>query len=214
MSAMQVIEVSTTNRYENDSNTRAIYTDEKGQVPGVNVLRLFRVFRMVRVFRTSAHLRILMTALANSLVPVLYSFILLLLVMSIMAVLATDFFGKGVPQHFGRFFMSLFSLFQGMTNRIRCRLCCTSGLTCLVITVATGDSWASVITSDVVEASAAGTVNYSPAFIRCYFVFFCLVVGLVLFNVVVAVLLGELVRSLMCALKCAINLQAGSNPCT
>ena len=54
-------------------------------------------------------------------VPVLYSFLLFLLVISMFAVVATDFFGVLDPEEFGRFFDSLFSLFQ----------------------IATGDSWAS-----------------------------------------------------------------------
>ena len=134
-------------------------------IPGVNVLRLFRIFRMVRVFRSLTHLRILVTALSNSIVPVLYSFMLLGLVMSIYAVISTDFFREVDPENWGDFFTSLFSLFQ----------------------VATGDSWASVLTHDLVHAGS----DISPAVIRTFFVSFVLIVGIVLFNVVVAVLLDE-----------------------
>ena len=115
-------------------------------IPGVNVLRLFRIFRMVRVFRSLTHLRILVTALSNSIVPVLYSFMLLGLVMSIYAVISTDFFREVDPENWGDFFTSLFSLFQ----------------------VATGDSWASVLTHDLVHAGS----DISPAVIRTFFVSF------------------------------------------
>ena len=60
-----------------------------GDLPAVNALRLVRVFKMVRLFRKLTSLRILINALASSVVPVLYSFSILVLVISIYAILAT-----------------------------------------------------------------------------------------------------------------------------
>jgi len=60
-----------------------------GDLPAVNALRLVRVFKMVRLFRKLTSLRILINALASSVVPVLYSFSILVLVISVYAILAT-----------------------------------------------------------------------------------------------------------------------------
>ena len=61
-------------------------------MPAVNVLRLIRVFKMVRLFRKLTALRVLINALSSSVVPVLYSFVILILISSIYSVLATDLF--------------------------------------------------------------------------------------------------------------------------
>ena len=86
-----------------------------------------RVFKMVRLFkavRSLGSLRILMNALAASIVPVSNAFGLLMIVTSIYAILATDFFASDQPEYFGSFALSLFTLFQ----------------------MATGDSWSSQVT--------------------------------------------------------------------
>ena len=85
-----------------------------------------RVFKMVRLFkavRSLGSLRILMNALAASIVPVSNAFGLLMIVTSIYAILATDFFASDQPEYFGSFALSLFTLFQ----------------------MATGDSWSSQV---------------------------------------------------------------------
>ena len=84
-------------------------------LPAVNVLRLVRVFKMVRLFRKLTALRILINALSSSIVPVLYSFAILLLVSSIYAVIATELFSMD-PDNFGDFSRSIYSLFQ-----VRCK---------------------------------------------------------------------------------------------
>ena len=80
-------------------------------LPAVNVLRLIRVFKMVRLFRKLTALRILINALSSSIIPVCYSFTILLLVSSIYAVIATELFTMD-PQNFGTFLRSLYTLFQ------------------------------------------------------------------------------------------------------
>ena len=140
-------------------------------LPAVNVLRLLRVFKMVRLFRKLTALRILLNALSSSVVPVLYSFMILLLVSSLYAVLSTDLFGGIDFENFGSFMRSLFSLFQ----------------------IATGDSWASVIVRGVMT-------QYEPDMQKAgltglFFVSYVLIVGIVLINVVVAVLLDEFIST-------------------
>ena len=61
-------------------------------MPAVNMLRLMRIFKMVRLFRKLLALRILISALISSIVPVLYSFAILLLVTSLYAIAATQLF--------------------------------------------------------------------------------------------------------------------------
>ena len=87
-------------------------------MPAVNVLRLIRVFKMVRLFRKLTALRVLINALSSSVVPVLYSFVILILISSIYSVLATDLFrpqgeyNSETSFMFSTFSSSLFTLFQ------------------------------------------------------------------------------------------------------
>ena len=131
-------------------------------LPAVNVLRLVRVFKMVRLFRKLTALRILIHALAASVVPVLYSFVILLLVTSVYAVLATEFFASQDSVNFGTFALSLYTLFQ----------------------VASGDSWSSVISRGLM---AIQSTPASTSLVACFFVSYVLIVGVVLMNIVVAV---------------------------
>ena len=134
-------------------------------LPAVNVLRLVRVAKLVKLFRRLKSLRMLINALTSSIVPVLNAFAILLLVTTVYAVVATDLFGDHDPVHFANFFESLFSLFQ----------------------MATGDSWGSVITRGLLMDPDS---KYSGGFVGVFFVSYILIVGVVLMNIVVAVLLG------------------------
>ena len=80
--------------------------------------------KLVRLFRKLKKLRMLINALASSIVPVLNAFAILLLITTVYAVVATDLYRESDPVHFANFSESLFSLFQ----------------------MATGDSWGSIIT--------------------------------------------------------------------
>ena len=80
--------------------------------------------KLVRLFRKLKKLRMLINALASSIVPVLNAFAILLLITTVYAVVATDLYREADPVHFANFSESLFSLFQ----------------------MATGDSWGSIIT--------------------------------------------------------------------
>ena len=152
----------------------SIFSRIDDSLPGINVVRLFRFLRIVRLVRAYRELRVLLNALVSSMLPVLYSFVLFLMVMSMYAVLATDFFGRTDPASFGRFFDSLFTLFQ----------------------IATGDSWASDITRSLADAAGTGG-QVSPAFVKLFFTSFVLIVGMVLCNIVVAVLLDSFLTSML-----------------
>ena len=186
-------------------------------LPAVNVLRLVRVLKMVRLFRKLTELRMLINALTSSIVPVLYSFLILLLISTVYAVVATDLFSAIDPTNFGDFSLSLFSLFQVSNHRVCMHACMhitatlcgtvsdidSSFLSCMCVCVcvcvrlgvfshimsqvSTGDSWASVITRGLIYNEDS---NYSGAFVSIFFVSYVLVVGVVLMNIVVAVLLG------------------------
>ena len=123
---------------------------------------------MMRVFRKLRSLRILINALTSSIVPVLNAFVILLLVTSIYAVMATDLFGQYVPDKFGTFFISMFTLFQ----------------------VATGDAWASAVTREVMDQE-----HVDMGFAGAFFTSYMLIVGIMLMNIVVAVLLDEFISS-------------------
>jgi hypothetical protein len=112
-------------------------------IPGLNILRLIKVFKMVRLFRKLTALRILINAITQSIVPVMYAFAILLLVSSLYSIIATQLFSacdslqfdcQGVldhdcnaygdhmckSQHFGTFTLALFTFFQMSTGSYMC----------------------------------------------------------------------------------------------
>jgi hypothetical protein len=158
------------------------------KIPGLNILRLVKVFKIVRLFRKLAALRILINAITQSLVPVTYAFAILLLVSSLYSIIATQLFSacdslqfdcQGVldhdcnaygdhmckSQHFGTFTLALFTFFQ----------------------MSTGDGWSDV-TRGLMNLQRDGLRS---AWVAMFFVSYMLVVGTVLVQIVVAVLLDE-----------------------
>ena len=109
--------------------------------PGLGSLRLLRVFKLVRLVKQHCPaLHVLLLALATSTVPVLYSFVILLVVQSIYAIVCTQFFADEHDEFFGTFTRSLFSLFQ----------------------MATGDSWSSVIVRTLMAGQTVEILNPNP----------------------------------------------------
>ncbi|CAE8731711.1 unnamed protein product [Polarella glacialis] len=161
-------------------------------LPGpFSMLRMMRAFRVFRLFKRVKSLNKIMVSLAKAVPGVMNAFFILLLVMSIYAILAVDFFmdyGKGgtftnergeiIPlmtprnqefgyEYFGNFGKSLYTMFQ----------------------VLTGESW-----SEAVARPLLHTNQPIDAIGVCFFfVSFVLVNGVVLINVVVAVLLEKMV---------------------
>jgi len=74
----------------------------KEGLPAIGVLRLFRVLKMIRLFRGLTQLRIMIDALYSAIVPVVNAFMLLLLVSTINAIVGTDLFQHLAPEYFGR----------------------------------------------------------------------------------------------------------------
>ena len=62
-----------------------------------------RVAKLVRLFRKLKKLRMLINALASSIVPVLNAFAILLLITTVYAVVATDLYREADPVHFANF---------------------------------------------------------------------------------------------------------------
>ena len=163
-------------------------------IPGLNIMRLIKVFKIVRLFRKLTALRILINAITQSLVPVMYAFAILLLVSSLYSIIATQLFavcdsskfdcqgildhdcdgygdtvasinGNCKSQHFGTFTLALFTFFQ----------------------MSTGDGWSDV-TRGLMRLQLDG---FKAGLVAMFFVSYMLIVGTVLVQIVVAVLLDE-----------------------
>ena len=74
----------------------------KEDLPAISALRLFRVLKMVRLFRSMTQLRIMIDALYSAILPVANAFMLLLLLSTIYAIVGTDLFKDLAPEYFGR----------------------------------------------------------------------------------------------------------------
>jgi len=131
---------------------------------GISILRLFRAFRVFRLFKRIQTLRCIIEGVIASLPGVFNAFVILGLIMGIWSIIGVAFFGNlGVPEsrYFRNFGEAMFTLWQCMTM----------------------DSWASDIARPLIrETHGVGYV---------YFVSYIFVSGIVLSNVVVAILLEK-----------------------
>jgi hypothetical protein len=175
------------------------------KIPGLNIMRLVKVFKIVRLFRKLTALRILINAITQSLVPVTYAFAILLLVSSLYSIIATQLFAacdslqfdcQGVldhncnaygdhmckSQHFGTFTLALFTFFQ----------------------MSTGDGWSDV-TRGLMNLQRDGLRS---AWVAMFFVSYMLIVGTILVQIVVAVLLDEFMN---CVAKEKEEMKAAQN---
>ena len=82
------------------------------EIPGISVLRLLRVFRVIRLFGRLKSLKKIINALAKSIIPVLNSFVILFLITCIYALIGVNFFGKREPHLFGTFASAIMVMFQ------------------------------------------------------------------------------------------------------
>ena len=88
-------------------------------MPHFALLRLFRCFRLVRLVKSRVpQLDILLKAIAAATVPVLYSFLLFLVVVSIFAIICTRLYGNDHRNWFGSLSRSFFTLFQMATGTL------------------------------------------------------------------------------------------------
>lgn len=162
-------------------------------LPGpLSLLRMMRAFRVFRLFKRVKSLNKIMVALAKAVPGVVNAFVILFLVMCIYAILGVEFFsefandgtfttddGEEVTgywtgrnlgfgdEYFGNFGKALYTCFQ----------------------VLTCESWSEAIARPLIN-----TDNNAQAILATvYFVSFNLVMGVVLINVVIAVLLEKMV---------------------
>ena len=79
-------------------------------LPGISVLRLLRTFRVLRLFNRLRSLRVLINALASSLLPVGNAFLMVVLVYVVYAILGVQLFSQKSPEQFGSFGISAWTV--------------------------------------------------------------------------------------------------------
>ena len=87
-------------------------------LPGISILRLLRVFRVLRLFPRLKSLRMIINALTAAILPCANAFMVLLLFTCIYAVVAVTLFKDADPVQFGNFSASVYSMFQVCTGTI------------------------------------------------------------------------------------------------
>lgn len=137
-------------------------------VPGISVLRLFRAFRVFRLFKRIKSLRLIIVGVLASLPGVCHAFVVLTLIMSIWSIMGVNFFGDDpdYDRYYGDFSKAMLSQFQIMTL----------------------DSWASEIARPIIfEKSTVYAL---------FFISYIFINGIMMMNVVVAILLEKFVKAM------------------
>ncbi|EKX36873.1 hypothetical protein GUITHDRAFT_145375 [Guillardia theta CCMP2712] len=137
-------------------------------IPGVKGFRILRVLKVVRVFKRLTSLRMIITALASSVIPVANVFVILLLANMVYAILGVGLFSQSSPDFFGTFSRAFFTMFQCVT----------------------GDGWASSVARPMMDPLG----GYSSS-IAIFFLSYILIVSWIIVNVVLAVLLDEFLKA-------------------
>jgi len=179
--------------------TVGVFGVAKVDLGSLSMLRMLRAFRVFRLFKRVKSLNKIIVSLGKAAPGVANSFLILLLVMCIYSILATELFrnvglhgkfrffplpdaartpevidkefftprhGEFGREYFGTFGRSLYTMFQ----------------------VLTGESWSEAVARPLIDGT-----EY-PMSVAIYFVTFNLLCGVVLINVVVAVLLEKMVE--------------------
>lgn len=151
------------------------------KMPGVSVLRLFRAFRALRIFKRIGSLRIIVVGAFRCLPSVSYAFLVLALITGIWSIMAVEFFGNDIfcallneeldetvscKDMFGQFSHAMLTMFQ----------------------VTTYDSWSSGVTRPMLLASESAL---EQLIIGIFFVTYQFLTAIVLTNVVVSILLDK-----------------------
>jgi len=133
-------------------------------LPGISVLRLFRAFRVFRLFKRIPSLRLITEGVFASLSGVGNAFLVLFLLMGIWSIMGVEFYGNlpSQDQEFGNFLKAMFTLWQVMSM----------------------DSWASQISRNVIYGEGLPLAGF-------YFVSYLFIAGIIMANVVVAILLEK-----------------------
>ena len=96
----------------------AIFAAADESIPGAKIFRLLRLGRVLRAFAVFEGQRKLVSAISASIIPVCNAFLMLFIIIAVFAVLGTTFFGNRSPDYFGRFSVSLFTMFQILAEGI------------------------------------------------------------------------------------------------
>jgi voltage-gated sodium channel len=177
----------------------SLFTLFFGSLPeSIKVIRIMRAFRVVRILRRLKSLRLIVSALCQSVVPVANTFFVLMVVTSIYAILAVSLFSERQTEHFGHFSQAFFTMFQCVT----------------------GDGWASTVARPMFLKSGGSCTYFMPissisdplllgaiageqdgevcAFewgVAFFFLSYIMVVMVVIVNIVLAVLLDEFLKA-------------------
>lgn len=127
--------------------------------PGVSVLRLFRTFRILRLFKRVVTLRIIIEGIVAALPGVANAFIVTTILMGIWGIMGVDFFREYKPDEFGTFMKSMYTMWKIMTL----------------------EGW-TTMADDLIYV-------HNLPFATFYFISYTFLVGMVMTNVVVAILL-------------------------
>mmetsp|Transcript_67340 Transcript_67340/g.179747 ORF Transcript_67340/g.179747 Transcript_67340/m.179747 type:complete len:641 (-) Transcript_67340:424-2346(-) len=129
-----------------------------------SVVRILRALRVIRIFGRVKSLRKIITAITMALIPVANVWLILFLLISIGAVIATSLFGLKDPENFSRFDRAFISLFE----------------------VTAGDPWPEALR----QANEDGSTDWSST---AFIIVFTVTLHLTLLEVTVAVLLDNFI---------------------
>ena len=132
----------------------------------LSVIRSIRIFKIVRIFSRLKALQRIVTAITTTLYPLLNTFIIFVVVVSIYSVLACQLYGDLFPERFGAFTTAALTMFQ---------LC-------------TGDGWMTDVVRPLMTKGMQVDKNFN-VLAGFFFISYILFVAIVLLNVAVAVLL-------------------------
>ena len=135
-------------------------------MPSVTVLRLARVFRVIRLFKRLKGLRTIVNAITASMLPVGNSLFILALVSFVYAILGVRLYSERNAADFGTFTVALLSMLQ----------------------VCTGEGWG--IGRPLYENNG----DFDPGAV-VFFISYLILVGIILVNIVLAVLVDEFIKS-------------------
>jgi len=140
------------------------------RLPAISVLRLFRAFRIVRLFKRVREMKKIIEGIMKSLPSLSYAFVALGLITGIWAIIGVDYFKDMTHNgekgyYFGNFFKACLSLAQ----------------------ITTFDSWSSGIARDIIYEKGTSAA--------IYFVSFIFIGGIIMMNVLVALLLDNYLQT-------------------
>jgi len=142
-------------------------------IPGISILRLFRAFRVFRLFKRIKSLKLIIEGVFGALPGVAQAFVVLCVLMGIWSILGVQFFGNDAPEEFKNFTTAMFTMFQIMTM----------------------DSWSSGIARKLIFGKPGDPESKTyPYFGPIFFISYIFMAGIVMTNVVVAILLEKYLK--------------------